>query len=62
MYMSGTSVAAPVVAGAVALMLQANPSLKPNLVKAILMYSAQQLNGYNTLEQGAGMLNVDGAV
>ena len=62
MYMSGTSVAAPVVAGAVAVMLEANPSLTPNLVKTILMYSAQPLNGFNTLEQGAGLLNVDGAV
>ena len=62
MYLSGTSMATPVVAGAAALMLQANPNLTPNLVKAILMYSAQPLNGYNTVEQGAGMLNIDGAV
>src|SRR5215467_6180175 len=62
MYMSGTSVATPVVSGAAALLLQANPSLTPNLVKAILMYSAQPLKGYNTLEQGAGELNIDGAV
>jgi subtilisin family serine protease len=62
MYMSGTSVAAPVVSGAAALLLQANPSLTPNLVKAILIYSAQPLKGYNTLEQGAGELNIDGAV
>jgi serine protease AprX len=62
MYMSGTSVAAPVVSGAAALLLQANPSLTPNLVKAILMYSAQPLAGFNTLEQGAGLLNIDGAV
>lgn len=62
MQLSGTSVAVPVVAGAVALMLQANPSLTPSLVKAILMYSAQQLPGFNTLEQGAGEVNVHGAV
>jgi subtilisin family serine protease len=45
MRLSGTSMATPVVAGAAALMLQANPRLTPNLVKAILMYSAQPLAG-----------------
>lgn len=62
MYMSGTSVSTPVVSGAVALLLQAKPNLTPNLVKAILMYSAQPIQGANTLEQGAGLLNVDGAM
>ena len=62
MYMSGTSMAAPVVAGAAALLLQTRPNLTPNLVKAILMYSAQPLKNFNTLEQGAGELNLDGAV
>lgn len=62
MRLSGTSVAAPVVSGTVALMLQANPNLTPSLVKAILMYSAQPLAGFNTLEQGAGELNVHGAL
>ena len=54
--------AAPVVAGTVALMLQANPSLTPNAVKAILQYTAQQYPGYNALTQGAGFLNAVGAV
>ena len=43
MYLSGTSMAAPVFSGTVALMFQVNPNLTPNLVKAILMYSAQPL-------------------
>jgi serine protease AprX len=62
MRMSGTSMATPVVAGAAALLLQKNPSLTPNLVKALLMYSAQHLRNFNMLEQGAGLLNVEGAV
>ena len=53
---------APVVAGSVALMLQANPSLTPNLVKAILEYTAQVYPGYDYLTQGAGFLNTKGAV
>src|SRR5262249_2773719 len=47
--------------GTVALMLQANPSLTPNAVKAILQYTAQQYPGYNALTQGAGFLNAVGA-
>ena len=58
MYLNGTSMSAPVVAGAAALMLQANPKLTPNMVKALLMYTAQPLAGFNTFEQGAGQLNV----
>src|SRR6185369_4759320 len=61
MYLSGTSIAAPVVAGAAALLLQVNPNLTPNLVKAILMYTAQPLAGFNAFEQGAGQINIDGA-
>jgi len=60
--LSGTSMAAPVVSGTVALMLQANPNLTPNLVKAILQYTSQQHASYNVLTQGAGFLNSRGAV
>jgi serine protease AprX len=60
--LSGTSMAAPVVTGTVALMLQANPSLTPNAVKAILQYTAQVYQGYDSLTQGAGFVNAKGAV
>src|SRR6185436_5928742 len=60
--LSGTSMATPVVAGTVALMLQANPSLTPNLVKAILQFTSQEYPGYDPLTQGTGFLNARGAV
>ncbi len=62
MLLSGSSMSAAVVSGAAALILQANPSLTPNMVKAILMYTAQMMNGPDLFEQGAGLLNIDGAV
>ncbi len=60
--LTGTSMAAPVVTGVVALMLQANPNLTPNGVKAILQYTAEKYPGYDSLTQGAGFLNAVGAV
>ena len=55
--LSGTSMAAPVVSGTVALMLEANPNLTPNLIKAILQYTAQAQPDYSALRQGAGFLD-----
>ena len=60
--LSGTSMASPVVAGTVALMLQANPSLTPNAIKAILQFTAEMNLQYDRLTQGAGFLNVSGAI
>jgi serine protease AprX len=62
MMLSGTSMATPVVAGSAALLFQVNAKLTPNMIKALLMYTAQQLRGFNTFEQGAGQLNLAGAV
>jgi serine protease AprX len=60
--LTGTSMATPVVTGTVALMLQANPALTPNQVKAIVQYTAQVYRGYDPLTQGAGFVNAKGAV
>ncbi|MEO8682423.1 MAG: S8 family peptidase, partial [Vicinamibacterales bacterium] len=60
--LSGTSMSTPVVAGTVALMIQANPTLTPNMVKAILQFTAQVYKGYDSMTQGAGFLNTLGAV
>ncbi len=60
--LTGTSMAAPVVTGTIALMLEANPSLTPNLVKAILHYTAERRSRQELAAQGAGLLNARGAV
>jgi subtilisin family serine protease len=52
MWLSGTSMSTPAVAGAAALLIQACPKITPNMIKAILMYTAQPLKGYNMFEQG----------
>ena len=59
--LSGTSMAAPMVAGTAALMLQKEPTLNPASVKARLMLSAVKDNNL-VFETGAGYLNVDGAL
>jgi serine protease AprX len=60
--LTGTSMASPVVTGTIALMLQANPALTPNAVKAILQYTAETDQDYDPLTQGAGFLDALGAV
>ena len=58
---SGTSQAAAVVSGAAALLLQADPTLTPDRVKAILTATAKPIAGANKLDVGAGQLDVAAA-
>ena len=59
---SGTSFSAPQVAGTIALMLEANPSLTPADVRDILQATATPLAPYYQHDVGAGMLNAHAAV
>ena len=60
--MVGTSMAAPHVAGVVALMLEANPDLTPDEVKEILADTATPLPGCAPIDCGAGLVNALAAV
>ena len=67
MRLSGTSMAAGVASGVVALVLQANSNLTPNAVKAILEYTSIPVfdddgTRFDALAQGAGQIEVSGSV
>jgi serine protease AprX len=55
---SGTSQAAAVVSGGVALLLDQRPELNPNQVKALLMDNAEYVQGADFTCQGAGSLDL----
>ncbi|HET6371952.1 MAG TPA: S8 family serine peptidase [Candidatus Polarisedimenticolia bacterium] len=61
-HVDGTSVSAPLVAGVVACMLQANPALSPRLVRRVLSAAARPVPGAPTERQGAGALDAGQAV
>ena len=61
--MSGTSMSAPMVAGAVALLLESEPNLTPDQVKYRLMATANaDWPGYDPAKAGAGYLDIYAAV
>lgn len=61
--MSGTSVSAPMVSGAVAILLQSEPGLTPDQVKYRLVSTANKSwTGYNATKAGSGYLDVEAAV
>lgn len=59
---SGTSMAAPHIAGVVANILQANPGLLPDEMRSVIERTATPMAAYDEFEVGAGMANVHAAV
>ena len=60
--MSGTSMSTPIVTGTVALMLEQDPTLNPATVKARLMLSARKPMFGSPFLNGAGLLDILGAL
>jgi subtilisin family serine protease len=66
-YNSGTSMAAPVVSGVAALMVQARPTWSPEAIKGAIMNTAEAgpskiASGYNTRLAGTGVVQADRSV
>lgn len=61
-HVDGTSVAAPIVTGVCAQMLEANPTLEPRAVRQILQQTARRIDRFAADRQGAGVLNAAAAV
>lgn len=61
-HVDGTSFAAPLVAGAIACLLEANPGLSPADVRRILQQTAVPIPGVSRERQGAGALAAGAAV
>jgi subtilisin family serine protease len=61
-YLAGTSMAAPQVAGAAALVKSANPSYNANQVESALKRAAEVPDGFDKAFFGSGFLDVLGAL
>ncbi|UED87317.1 S8 family serine peptidase [Streptomyces profundus] len=62
MHLSGTSMAAPHVAGAAALLAQQHPDWTGERLKAALVASSTPVAGYSAFQQGAGRTDVAAAI
>jgi serine protease AprX len=60
--MTGTSMAAPMVAGAAVLLLSARPYASPDALKEALVASARPLRGIDPSAQGKGMIDIPAAL
>lgn len=60
--LSGTSMAAGVVSGAAALMIQHDLSLSPDTIKSRLMLTAQRSLAYDPVEEGSGYIDLVSAL
>jgi len=61
-HVNGTSFAAPLVAGIVACMREANPAITPQQVRTALVASAEPIAGASVERQGAGVVHAAHAV
>lgn len=58
----GTSMAAPHVAGAAAILLQHDPTLTPEQLKSLLVTAANPRDGVDVYQQGGGLIDIPAAL
>lgn len=59
---SGTSLSAPIVAGLIAVLFQANPGMTPDKVKDVLTKTSVKISNYDKYTQGAGSVDAPKAL
>lgn len=59
---NGTSFSSPIAAGTLAVLKQQRPGLTPQQYRSLLIQSAQPVNALPLAQQGAGILNIEGAL